>query len=204
MSVPKKYKATPIEETYKTLLRRREEENKKLHLKAMQALERRKSQKPIQRPVDSETRLILSREAPDTRIDQEFQNVRESVDFTFPTGKFFQWSQHYAKLSLKGMEKRGLKIRIITQQKLFKILANHPKLFNTNLKSKLKQIDFKCAQKPFSVELMNFDRKTLFVSINKQDDINKMTWLRTTNPLLLEMANGYYEAIWEKAIESKI
>jgi len=25
---------------------------------------------------------------------------------------------------------------------------------------------------------------------------NKMIWLRTTNPLLLEIANGYFEAIW--------
>jgi hypothetical protein len=51
--------------------------------------------------------------------------------------------------------------------------------------------------------MMIFDRKTLFVSTVKEKNINKMIWLRTNNPLILEMANGYYEAMWEKAMENR-
>lgn len=92
-------------------------------------------------------------------------------------------------------------MRIITQQSLLKILAAHPKVLTRSFKSKLKNIDFKYVQQPFSVEMMMFDRKTLFVSTTEESNINKMVWLRTNNPLMLEMANGYFEAMWEKATE---
>lgn len=204
LAMPKKYKATPIEETYKVLLRRKEEENRKLYLKAMRAIKRRKSRQPLRISDKTETRLILSREAPDTRISEEFKTAKESIDFTFPTGKFLQWSQYYAKLSLKGIPKRKLKIRIITQQRLFKILENHPNLLNADLRSKLKHVNFKYSQKPFSVEMMIFDKKTLFISTKKTNDINKMIWLRTNNPIILEMANYYYEALWEESSKTVI
>ena len=50
---------------------------------------------------------------------------------------------------------------------------------------------------------MIFDKETLFVSTTKENNINKMIWLRTKNPIILEMAKGYYEALWEKASEWK-
>ena len=204
LTIPKKYKATPIEETYKFLLRRKEEENRRLHLRAKKALEKRKSRLLFKVSDASETRLILSREAPDTRICEEFNRAKESIYLTFPTGKFLQWSQYYAKLSLKGIPKRQLKIRIITQQKLLKILSNHPRLLNANLRSKLKHVNFKYSNKPFSVEMMIFDKKTLFISTKKTSNINKMVWLRTNNQMILELANYFYETLWEESSENLI
>ncbi len=45
---------------------------------------------------------------------------------------------------------------------------------------------------------MIFDQKTLFMSTTNESNINKIIWLRTNNPLILEMANGYFEAMWGK------
>jgi sugar-specific transcriptional regulator TrmB len=199
ITVPKKFKAIAIEEAYKTLLRRNEEENRRLHLKAMKALKKRKNKINAKVTDNFQTSLVPSLEAPDTRIDQEFQSVKKSVDLTFPAGKFLQWSKHYADLTLKEVVKRNLKVRIITQQQLLKIFATHPKLFTRSFKAKLKRVDFRYVQNPFSVEMMLFDKKTLFISTKKEHDINRMVWLRTNNPLIVEMANGYFEAIWEKA-----
>jgi sugar-specific transcriptional regulator TrmB len=202
ITVPKKFKTIPMEQAYTMLLRRKEEENRKLWSKAMKSVEKHKNKKRSKAAVDFQTSLVPSQEAPDPRIGQEYENVQKTIDLTFPTGKFIQWSQYYAEDSMKEVIKRKVKMRIITQKHLLEILAAYPKLFTRSFKSQLKYIDFKYVKKPFSVEMMIFDKKTLFVSTTNESDINKMIWLRTNNPLILEMANRYFEAMWEDAEES--
>lgn len=202
ITVPKRFNAIPVEQAYTMLLRRKEEENRKLWSKAMKAMEKHKNKKRSKAAVDFQTSLVPSHEAPDARIGQEYEKVQESIDLTFPLGKFIQWSQHYAKDSMKEVIKRNVKMRIITQEHLLEILKAYPKLFTRNFKSQLEHIEFKYVKKPFSVEMMIFDKKTLFLSTTEESDINKMIWLRTNNPLILEMANDYFEGIWEKAKES--
>ena len=198
---PKKFKPISMKEAYTILLRRKEEENRRLHSKAMRALKKHRKTNVKHEP-DFHTSLVPSREAPDLRIDQEYRNARKSVDLTFPMGKFLQWSRYYAKNGVNEAIKRNLKMRIITQEEVPAILETYPKLFTPSFKSKLKYIDFRYIPKPFSVEMMIFDMKTLFVSTTKEANINKTTWLRTNNPLILEMANGYFEAMWRKAAKS--
>jgi sugar-specific transcriptional regulator TrmB len=200
---PKKFKAISLDEAYKILLADKEEENRILHLRAMKTLQRRQSKLLSKRAATHQTSLVPSTHPPDTRIGLEYKNVQESIDFIFPIGKFLQWSRYYAEMGIKQAMKKNVKIRIITQWSLTKIFSAHPELFTESFKSKLKCIDFKYVQNPFSVEMMIFDRKTLFVSTVKEKNINKMIWLRTNNPLILEMANGYYEAMWEKAMENR-
>lgn len=201
ITVPKKFKAIPLKEAYRILLRRKEEENRKLYAKAMLHLKKHTSKPAAKVLADPHMILIPSREAPDVRIGTEYQNVQKSVDLTFPVGKFLQWSRYYAKISLKEIIKRNVKMQIITQSKLPKIMKTYPQIFTSNFRSKLKHLNFRCFQEPFSVEMMIFDKKTLFVSTTKETNINKMIWLRTNNPLMLEMANGYFEAMWEKSSE---
>jgi sugar-specific transcriptional regulator TrmB len=201
ISTPKKFKAVAMKDAYTILLRRKEEENRKLFTRALKAVERHKNKIAPQASAeaDFQTSLVPSTEAPDMRIAQEYRNVQKSADLTFPMGKFLQWSQYYAEPSLKDLIQKNVKMRIITQQSLLRILAAHPKLFTRRLKSKLEHVDFRYVPNPFSVEMMIFDKETLFISTTSETNINKMIWLRTNNPLILEMANGYFEAKWEKA-----
>ena len=201
VDVPKKFKAVPMKDAYIILLRRKEEENRKLFSRALKAVERHKNKKLAQTTgtADSQTSLIPTTEAPDLRIGQEYHNVKKSIDLTFPMGKFLQWSQYYAELGLKEVARKEVKMRIITQQSLLRILTTQPKLFTRRLKSKLEHVDFRYVPNPFSVEMMIFDKKTLFISTTNETNLNKIIWLRTNNPLILEMANGYFEAMWEKA-----
>jgi sugar-specific transcriptional regulator TrmB len=202
ITVPKKFKAIPMEEAYRILLRRKEEENRELCAKAKEALKRRKNKNAAETADKYRTSLVPSREAPDPRIGLEYRKVQKSVDFTFPVGKFLQWSQFYADFGIAEAMKRNVKMRIITQHQLLEILERQPMLFTPSLKSKLSYIDFRYVPERFSVEMMIFDRKTLFVSTTEKSDINKMIWLETNNPLIVEMANGYFEGLWEKASES--
>ena len=96
------------------------------------------------------------------------------------------------------------KVRIITQDQLLRLMKSYPKIFTPNFKSQLKHPTFRCSQEHFLVEMMIFDKETLFVSTEKQISIDKMVWFRTNKPLMLEMAKGYFEALWEKAPDCKI
>jgi sugar-specific transcriptional regulator TrmB len=204
ITVPKKFKAISMKDACTILLRRKEEENRKLWSKAMKAMEKHKNKKRSKAAIDFQTSLVPSQEAPDARIGQEYENVQKTIDLTFPIGKFLQWSQYYAETGLKEIIKRKVKMRIITQKHLFEIFKAYPKLFTRSFKSQLEYIDFRYVKKPFSVEMMIFDKKTLFVSTTNESDINKMVWLRTNNPLILEMANDYFEGMWEKATKSTV
>ena len=104
-------------------------------------------------------------------------------------------------MSLGEIIKRNVQMRIITQRQLPHILKTYSKMFTPAFRSKLKHVNFRCFEESFLVEMMIFDKKTLFVSTTKEPDINKMIWLRTNNPLIVEMANGYFEAMWQKACE---
>jgi hypothetical protein len=95
-------------------------------------------------------------------------------------------------------------MRIITQCQLPILMKTYPKIFTPNFKSQLKHLNLRCFQEHFLVEMMIFDKETLFVSTTKEININKMIWFRTNNPLMLEMAKGYFEALWEKASDCKI
>jgi hypothetical protein len=200
ITAPKKFRAIPMKEAYAILLRRKEEENRELCAKAREALKKHQNKAAFNNE-DSRTIQICTVKAPDFRVCHEYQNVQKSVDLTFPAGKFLQWSQHYAEWGIKEVMKRNVEMRIITEQQLLKIFATHPEVFSP-LAASLKYINFKYVQSPLSVELMIFDKKTLFISTKKESNINKMRWLRSNNPFIVEMANSYFETTWEKATEA--
>jgi len=201
IAAPKKFKAIPMKEAYAMLLRRKEEENRELCKKAREALQKHQNKTALKVEGNHQIILVHAGEGKQFRISQEYTNVQKSVDLTFPAGKFLQWSQYYAEWGINEVMKKNVEMRIITEQQLLKILATNSEIFSPSLTSKLRYVNFRYVQNPLSVELMIFDRKTLFVSTTKESDINKMVWLRTNNPLILEMANSYFEAMWEKATE---
>lgn len=198
---PKTFRAISLREAYVILLRRKEEENRRLCARAKQSLKKRQSKTVLKVAGNSQTLMVPSRGTPDFRICQEYTNAQKSIDLTFPAGKFLQWSQYYAKWGIKEAMKRNVKIRVITEQQLLRMLATSPAIFSPSLISKLRYINFKYAQNPFLVELMIFDGKTLFISTTEESNINKILWLRSNNPFILEMANSYFETIWNEATE---
>jgi sugar-specific transcriptional regulator TrmB len=199
ITAPKKFKAIPLKEAYAILLRRKEEENRKLAAKAIEALKRHQNKTDLKVEEDQQIILFPSSGGQHFRINQEFERVKESIDLTFLSGKFLQWSQHYAEWGITQAKKKNVKIRIITEQQLLKILVSHPEIFSPSFISDLEYLNLKYVKNPLSVELMIFDKKTLFISITKEININKMCWLRTNNPFIAEIANSYFERLWSTA-----
>jgi sugar-specific transcriptional regulator TrmB len=200
LTSPKSFKAIPLKEAYNLLLHRKREENKKIGQKIEETLKKKKT--ITLQAEDKYQTTIIDSSGPKQhfRIKQEFDKVQKSLDMTFPLGKFIQWSQHYADLDIEELEKKGVRVRILTEKRILKLLTDSPEVFSPIL-SKLKYIYFKYIQNSPPVEIMIFDRKTLFLSTRKDANINRMRWLYSNNPFLLEMANSYYETLWENAAE---
>lgn len=203
IAAPKKFKAPPIKDVYTILLQRKNEENRELSKRIREANNKHQNKGLNETEGQEEISLVHSGEKDQLRISREYENVQKTVDLTFPTGKFLQWSQYYAELCLKEVEKRNVKIRILTEQKLFRYLATNPEIFSPFTQHP-KNLEFKCTEAPILVELMIFDKKKVFLSIKKEKNINKMRWLCTSNTAIAELANNYFATMWRNAETPKI
>lgn len=201
LTSPKSFKAIPLKAAYNQLLQHKKEENRKISQKIGEALKKKKASTLHVEDTNQISIIIDSGgQQQHFKIHNEFKKVQKSLDITFPLGKFLQWSQHYAELDIKELERKNVRVRIITEERLLKLLAESPEIFSSII-SKLKHVNFRYIQNSPSVEMMIFDKKKLFLSTRKDANINKMRWLYSNNPSLLEMTNSYYETLWESAAE---
>lgn len=202
LTSPKSFKAIPLKAAYNQLLQNKKEENRKISQKIGETLKKKKKASTLHVEDKNQISIIIETggQQQHFKIHNEFKKVQKSLDMTFPLGKFLQWSQHYAELDIKELEKKSIRVRIITEKRFLKLLAESPEIFSPVI-SKLKHVSFRYIQNSPSVEMMIFDKKKLFLSTRKDTNINKMRWLYSNNPALLEIANSYYETLWESAAE---
>ena len=201
LTAPKSFKAIPLKAAYNQLLQHKKEENRKISRKIDEALKKKKAS-TLHVEDKNQISIIIDSggQQQHFKIHNEFKKVQKSLDMTFSLGKILQWSQHYAELDIKELERKNVRVRIITEERLLKLLAESPEIFSSII-SKLKHVSFRYIQNSPAVEMMIFDKKKLFLSTRKDANINKMRWLYSNNPSLLEIANSYYETLWESAAE---
>ncbi|MCW4007878.1 MAG: hypothetical protein NWF09_04205 [Candidatus Bathyarchaeota archaeon] len=200
---PKKFKAPTIKEVYAILLQHKKEENRELCKRIRETLHKHQKESFNGKENQEEISLIHTGRNEQCRISQEYKKVQKSVDLTFSAGKFLQWSQHYAEWSLKEAVKRNVKMRILIEQKLLKQTAISPEIFSP-FQPYLKNVEFKYTEDLNLAELMIFDKNKIYLSIKKEKDINKMCWLCTKNPAMVELANRYFEVMWQAKPENKL
>jgi sugar-specific transcriptional regulator TrmB len=202
LTSPKSFKAIPLKAAYNQLLQHKKEENRKISRKIDEALKKKKAS-TLHVEDKNQISIIIDSggQQQHFKIHNEFKKVQKSLDMTFSLGKILQWSQHYAELDIKELERKNVRVRIITEERLLKLLAESPEIFSSII-SKLKHVSFRYIQNSPAVEMMIFDKKKLFLSTRKDANINKMRWLYSNNPALLEITNSYYETLWESAAET--
>jgi sugar-specific transcriptional regulator TrmB len=202
LASPKLFKAIPLKEAYNLLLQRKKEESQEISRKIDEVLKKKANTGQIEGVQHDQTNIIHSGgHKQHFRIHDEYEKVHETIDMTFPLGKFLQWIQYYAELRIEKLKKRNVKMRIITEKRVSRILEDTPEFLTPSINSSLEYINFRYIQNPPPVEMMIFDKKTLFLSTRKESSINRMQWLYSNNLFLLEMANSYYETLWENVAE---
>jgi len=198
---PKVFKARPIKETFECLLQRKEEENKNLRKKAESTL--KEQQTPINRMAENQTIIIPPRVGgKDINWRREWHAVRKSVDIIMSVNKFIQWTQATAETCICRVINRNVKMRVLTEKQIKEILIKAT-VSNPTLADKLPHIEFKSVEKLPLTEMTIFDKKTLFTTIHNEEQMEKMSWLCTNNPLIVEIANYYFENLWDTTKNSK-
>lgn len=193
---PKAFTALPMEEAYRILLQHKKEENKELWAKAKQVL--KKENMPKLTIDESQTTIIAPKGAKQSKISYGFENVQKSVDMIISAHKFIQWAQLVAEKNIDCILKKKVKMRLITEKQVQEKVLNSPQLCPPMLASKFKHVDFKFLTHNPSVEMVIFDKEIMFIATHKGKSIKEMIWLRSNNQSIIEMANSYFETIWNK------
>ena len=191
---PKAFKAISMEAAFAMFFEQRKKENKELHAKAKEI--------SIEQPCPNNTQTeenqieIIPPRREDATWKRELDGFKKSVDFIMPMHKFLQWPQYHAESIIDGAMTRKAKMRIITEKSTKNILAMpSPKFFSPLLAEKLKYISYKFASS-LSVEMVIFDKKTMFVSTQKEEQMKDTSWLYSNNQFLVELGNSYFKSLW--------
>jgi hypothetical protein len=51
--------------------------------------------------------------------------------------------------------------------------------------------------------MVTFDKKTVFIATSDEKIIKNMIWLRSNNSPIIELANKYFENIWNEQEQTK-
>jgi sugar-specific transcriptional regulator TrmB len=199
LTSPKSFKALPMGDAFETLLRRKTRENVELREKARKSLER--WQESVDIDEDSHIVVVPPREE-DAHWKAAWYGIKKTVDMIMPLNKFLQWPQFYAEVILDEVIRKNVRLRIITEDEVKKVLASPPEGFAPSLVTKLKQVHFKFMTASPSVELVIFDGRKGFVSTNRVSQTKDMTWLFSDNPFIVELERGYFETLWSSLPEN--
>ncbi len=205
VTTPKTFKAVPFDAVLDVLLKQRKQEDKDLFAKAKEMAKRQQQINYQVKNEDSNITIIAPKKG-DPNWKRDWETYQDSVDLIMPTHKFLQWPQHFAEASIDCAMKRRVKIRLITEKETQSILENPPaKYFSPSLTLKLNYVSYRFVDAT-PVEVVIFDKKIMYVSTINEKQVKDMVWLRSNNGFLAEMANNYFENLWNSAvapIESK-
>jgi sugar-specific transcriptional regulator TrmB len=189
---PAMYKALPIEEGLSMLLQQKKEENAKLQKKTKALLGKFQENK-VSTALESEEQwfiIISGKKLFLKRFEETIDAAQMSLDFIW-IAELFKKNVLYNFQQLKSAMKRGVKIRIITEN------AENPKsiLRNTeNLKSnpsfQLKYVAAECM-----INMLICDNKKAAFQLS--DEILPIMW--SNNPAELKLVTSYFESLWNNA-----
>ena len=190
---PKKYTAIPLDVAYENLVLCREEENKELKKRIKEACKRFPS---INNHGAEENKIMLvpPGKAVEVKVKQEL-NECQAIDLTIPYRKFLEATQ-FIEDAVDSLSKKEGKVRIITEKKVQKIPRELSDAFTSNLRLKLRYVDFRYVSHFDLVEMMLFGKKKIMISTSTQREIEKMEWLYTNNLFLVEMGKKYFDTLW--------
>jgi sugar-specific transcriptional regulator TrmB len=202
LSSPKKFRPISKEDAYSRLLHLRETENKFLKKKVQQLLESEQVNNNDS-PLKEDAVLFFTKVGDPPRIRNAWLNAQHSVDMVIPWEKFVQWAQYTGDARLSNVIKRTVSLNVITEKETHRQLKS-PEFFAPKLRDKLKHVTFMFTEEFPKIEMIIFDKKKLFLSLQQEKYLKDMHWLFSNNSFILELANSYFKNLWSKATEAKV
>ena len=199
LTSPKTYRALSMKEVYAILFQKRKKETKELISKAKQALVDQQNVAISQKLENCETSVVFARAKGKCKIMEAYRQVKSSVDIVIPPDKFTEWIQEKAEWSINQVMKRGAKINIVTQKQSRKMTAIFSENITPNITSIQKQVNIRYIENPPLIESIMFDKKTVFIALQKEKFIEDMPWLCSHNQSIIALANFYFESNWNQS-----
>jgi PAS domain S-box-containing protein len=196
LSIPTKYMALPIKVAVEILITRKFEENKNLNLKANKLIKDLKEKSRIIHPSQEYKLVIIPEDALDYELRKLVENAQESISIMISSKEMFRWgTENYANL-LKAL-KRNVEIRIINEE--------NSKINMSKKIMALKKNRFEIRQTvgPVSSWYSIFDQREIVLATSRNCLAPTNYAVQSNNPLLLELAQSFFDAAWTSAIEPK-
>jgi sugar-specific transcriptional regulator TrmB len=201
VTTPKTFKAVPFEQVIELLLQQKKQETQDLYVKAKEVTKKQQQNSQVKND-DSKITLIAPKKG-DPHWKRDWVTYQECVDMTMPAQKFLQWPQHNAEAIIEYAIQNKTKIRMVTEKATKDIIDQPPtNYFRQSLASKLKNIDYKFVD-IVPIDIVIFDKKTVYIATMNEKQIKDMVWLRSSNEPIAEMANRYFDTLWNKVEKEK-
>ncbi len=201
VTTPKTFKAVPFEQIIELLLQQKKQENQDLYVKAKEVAQKQYQNSQVKND-DSKITLIAPKKG-DPHWKRDWVTYQECVDMIMTAQKFLQWPQHNAESIIDYAIQNKTRIHMITEKATKSIIDQPPpNYFRQSLASKLKNIEYKFVDST-PIEIVIFDKKTVYIATLNEKQIKDMVWLRSNNEPIAEMANRYFETLWNTGKKEK-
>jgi sugar-specific transcriptional regulator TrmB len=191
---PAKYRAIPLPDGLKELLKRRQEQTEKL-VKEAEWISKAAEAFPVVEEEGGEFRVLPNRE-PIIRMSREiFLTARSNIDLMNEAQEIIKLhDQHFEpkKIALKnGVQIRELIGKSVSEAGLPLPLIN---LAKSNSLLKVRMLDA-----PPTARLMIKDSKEVFVATTCKQGTLSQPFLWTNNPVIVQIVQQWYNYLWESA-----
>ena len=193
---PVKFRAIPIQEAVSILLQRIHQERIESKKKAMKLIERRKHAHKTAKLPEGETQFVLipENEAVSHRLKRAIEDTKRSIDIICSRKSCVQSLFDLSPVLQKAL-KRSVKIRLITDEPLNpKSLPENLQVLADNPLFKLRSVHFNPAEK-----FVIYDRKKAIIASHPKRGYTESPALWTNATPLIELAQQYFDVLWNKA-----
>jgi sugar-specific transcriptional regulator TrmB len=195
LATPVTFRAVPIHEAVPILLHRLNKQKAEAQSNALQLVERHKDKIPKHRADEDEPKFLLipEKQALSHKLGRAIEKAQNTVDIVCPRKTFLQ-ALFESSPKLKKALERGVKIRWIIEKPFStneapSILAS----LSENSLFKLKSIDHNPV-KTFSI----YDQKRILFTANPEPNHVQSPALWTNSISLVEIAQHYFDTLWNK------
>lgn len=196
LATPVTFRALPIHEAVPILLQRMNREKAEAHSNALQLVERHKDKMPKLSAQEDEPKFLLipEKQALSHKLGRSIEKAQNTVDMVCSRKTCLQ-ALFESSPKLKKALERGVKIRWIIEKPFSTneapaILAS----LSENSLFKLKSIDHNPV-KTFSI----YDQKRILFTANPEPNHVQSPALWTNSISLVEIAQHYFDTLWNKA-----
>jgi sugar-specific transcriptional regulator TrmB len=199
LEAPTEFRAVPLEDSVSILIERKTKAILSLQKDADKLIQKFKENKQKKAPEEeAQYVLVPEREALTRRLKKAIETSQESVDIISSLKTFAQLFFVLSEEFKKALRK-GVKIRLITDEP--ENANSLPEILQTLLKNpnfKLKTVRY-----PLSMRLGIHDKKEIFMAHFPTRDALDSPALWSTNISFAEIVQGFFETIWNAAVEYK-